>query len=227
MTSTKPHFSGHRSRLRQRLLDVGSEAIADYELLEMLLYAASARSDTKPLAKALIAHFGSFAEVVSAPSERLKEVEGVGEATIASIKVVEAAAQRLIRHQAAQMPVLNSWQKLLDYCRLKMGALAIEEFRVLFLNHKNMLIADEAQHQGTVNHTTAYPREVVKRALELGASAIIIAHNHPSGDPTPSQADIDMTEAIHKAAKTMGIQLHDHLIIAKDKHFSFKSHEFL
>ena len=225
--NTKPHYTGHRSRLRQRFMDVGSEAIADYELLEMVLYASSARSDTKPLAKSLIAYFGSFAEVLMASPERLREVEGVGDAAVGSIKVAQAAAQRLLRHQAAEKPILNSWQKLLDYCRLKMGGNGVEEFRVLFLNHKNMLIADEAQHKGTVNHTTAYPREVVKRALELGATAVIIAHNHPSGDPTPSQADMDMTESINKAAKAMGIKLHDHLILAKDKHFSFKSHDFL
>lgn len=225
--SDKPHYTGHRARLRQRFLDAGAEAVADYELLEMILYAASPQRDTKPLAKKLLAQFGSFANVLQAPLEHLRAVEGVGDAAIASIKVAQASAQRLLREQATAAPVINTWQTLLDYCRLQMGASMVEEFRVLFLNQKHMLIADEVQHKGTVNHTTAYPREVVKRALELGASSIILAHNHPSGDPTPSQADVDMTQQIHNAAKALGIKLHDHLIIAKDKHFSFKSHEFL
>lgn len=224
MNSEKPHYTGHRARLRQRFLEAGTQAVSDYELLEMILYASTPQRDTKPLAKDLIAHFGSFAEVLMASPERLREVNGAGNAVIASIKVTEVAAQRLLRHQAAEQPILNSWQKLLDYCQLKMGAREIEEFHVLFLNNKNMLIADEVQHTGTVNHTTAYPREVVKRALELSASSVILAHNHPSGDPTPSQADMDMTESIIKAAKALNIKVHDHLIIAKNKHFSFKSH---
>jgi DNA repair protein RadC len=227
MTETKPHYSGHRARLRQRFLESGADSVADYELLEMILYAATPRGDTKPLAKKLIAHFGSFAGVLNATREQLHAVEGVGDAAIGSIKVTQVSAQRLLRHEAAALPIINSWTALLDYCRLKMGSLIVEEFRVLFLNHKQMLIADEVQNTGTVNHTTAYPREVVKRALELGASAIILAHNHPSGDPTPSQADVDMTLQIDKAAKTLGIKLHDHLIIAKEKHFSFKSNAFI
>ncbi len=223
----KPHYSGHRTRLRQRFLEAGDAAVQDYELLEMILFAATPRGDTKPLAKSLITHFGSFAEVLTAPLEQLRAVEGVGEAAIGAIKVTQVSAQRLLRHEAASLPIINSWTALLDYCRLKMGSLVVEEFRILFLNHKQMLIADEVQNTGTVNHTIAYPREVIKRALELGASAIILVHNHPSGDPTPSQSDVDMTLQIEKAAKTLSIKLHDHLIIAKDKHFSFKSNALI
>ena len=178
--SEVPHYSGHRQRLRQRFLAGGRDAVPDYELLELLLFAAIPQRDTKPLAKALIAHFGSFADVLAAPPERLKEVDGVKDATVSALKIVEAAALRLARAQVIGRPVLSSWEALLDYCSAAMGRAQTEEFRVLFLDRKNVLLADEVHQRGTVDHTPVYPREVVKRALELGASALILVHNHPT-----------------------------------------------
>lgn len=195
----------------------------DYELLEMVLFAALPRRDTKPLAKALLARFGSFAEVIAAPRERLKDVPGAGESVAAQLKIVEAAAQRLARSKVIGRPALSSWAALLDYCTAAMARGAKEEFRVLFLDRKNVLIADEVQSKGTIDHTPVYPREIVKRALELSATAIILVHNHPSGDPTPSKADIDMTRDIVFAAKALGITVHDHLVIGRKGHASFKS----
>ncbi len=221
-----PHYHGHRKRLRERFL-ANSDALPDYELLELLLFASHPRGDVKPLAKSLLKQFGSLRGVLTATPERLSEVASVGEATISALKVVEAAAQRLLRAEAAEKPVLQNWKALLDYCQAAMGHKPREEFRILFLNHKNRLLADEVQQTGTVNHTPVYPREVVKRALELSASAIILAHNHPSGDCTPSQADIDITRKIGEAATAVGIQLHDHLVIAADAHFSFRAHGML
>jgi DNA repair protein RadC len=214
---------GHRKRLRERFLAGGATAIADYELLEMLLFAAKPRGDVKPLARHLFKTFGSFANIIHASPEKLAEIDGVGDAVIASIKLVEASCQHLLKEQLHDKPIINSWTKLLDYCQLAMGSKTREEFRVLFLNNKNALIADEVQQTGTVDHTPVYPREVMKRALELGATALILSHNHPSGDPTPSKADIDMTRAIIDAATALNIRIHDHLIIAKHKHYSFKS----
>jgi DNA repair protein RadC len=222
-----PHYTGHRQRLRERFLKNGAGALADYELLEMILYSASPRMDTKPLAKKLLEHFGSFAATVHATPVELAKVDGMGEAAIAAVKSIHASAERLLKDEASQGPVIQSWTALLDYCRVSMGHKKVEEFRVLFLNHKNRLIADEVQHSGTVNHAPVYPREVVKRALDLGASAIIIAHNHPSGDPTPSKDDIDMTRQLKEAAASLGLSVHDHLIIAGSKHYSFKSHGLL
>lgn len=222
-----PHFHGHRQRLRERFLGPGGEHIADYELLELLLFAAKPRGDAKPLAKRLLKHFGSLASVILADQNELRAVADVGDAAVACLKAVEIAAQRLVQAPARQRPIIQSWTALLDYCRLAMGKKKIEEFRILFLNHKNALLSDEVQQRGTVNHTPVYPREVVKRALELGASAIILAHNHPSGDPTPSQADIDMTKQIATAGKAVGINVHDHLIISEGAHYSFKSHGLL
>lgn len=221
------HQSGHRQRLRQRLLQSSGAQIADYELLELILFAAHPRGDVKPLAKQLLKHFGSFDAVLHAEQAELSRLEGVGEAVIASLKVVRVASERLVKAPVKDRPVIQSWTALLDYCRLAMGNQKVEEFRILFLNHKNTLLMDEVQQRGTVNHTPVYPREVVKRALELGASAIIIAHNHPSGDPTPSKADIDMTNQVATAAKALGIALHDHLIISENAHYSFKSHGLL
>lgn len=217
-----PH-AGHRERLRTRFLKGGAEAMPDYELLEMTLFAALPRRDTKPLAKALLARFGSFADVVAAPRERLMEVEGVGESVAAQLKIVEAAAHRLARTRVVGRPALSSWAALLDYCVAAMARGEREEFRVLFLDRKNILIADEVQSKGTIDHTPVYPREIVKRALELAAAAIILVHNHPSGDPTPSRADIDMTRDIAQAAKALGIAVHDHLVIGRKGHVSFKS----
>lgn len=220
----RPHYHGHRSRLRQRLLAQGGEQFADYELLEMVLWAGNPRGDTKPLAKTLLESFGDFAHVISAPPERLQEVRGLGETGIAALKSVEAAAIRLTRTKAMDSPtVLSSWDSLLDYCRADMARRKTEQFRVLFLDRKNKLIADELQQKGTVDHTPVYPREVVKRALQLEASALIMVHNHPSGDPMPSHADIEMTRLVRDAAKAVGVTLHDHLVIGKGQEVSFRS----
>jgi DNA repair protein RadC len=222
-----PHYHGHRERLRERFLEAGSAAVSDYELIELVLFRALPRRDVKPLAKELIARFGSFAEVVSAPRERLAETKGLGDAAIAELKIVEAAAQRLARGQVQKRPVLSSWSSVLDYCRTAMAFADKEQFRVLFLDKRNNLIADEMQQKGTVDHTPVYPREVVKRALELAATAVILVHNHPSGDPTPSQADIQMTLEIINVAKPLGIAVHDHIIVGKDGHASLKGLRFI
>ena len=219
----KPDHVGHRKRLRERFLNAGADALADYELLELVLFLAQPRADMKPVAKALIARFGSFAAVISAEPPRLTEVKGVGRAGVIALKSVQAAALKFMRDEVIDRPILESWDKVLAYCRASMGYSATEQFRILFLNSKNALIADEVQQTGTVDHTPVYPREVVKRALELGASAIVMVHNHPSGDPTPSQADIDMTREVAEAAKKLRITLHDHVIIARNAHASFKT----
>jgi DNA repair protein RadC len=221
--STDNGTAGHRQRLRARFLKGGADAMPDYELLELTLFAAVPRRDTKPLAKALLARFGSFAEVIAAPSARLLEVTGVGESIVHHLKIVEAAAQRLAKTRVMGRPALSSWTALLDYCTAAMARAQNEEFRVLFLDRKNVLIADEVQNRGTVDHTPVYPREIIKRALELGASSVILVHNHPSGDPTPSKADIAMTRDVAAAAKALGITVHDHLVIGRAGHASFKS----
>jgi DNA repair protein RadC len=218
-----PHYHGHRQRLRQRFLDAGGDAVSDYELLELILFRAIPYRDVKPLAKQLLATFGSFAEVICAPIERLRETKGLGEAAITELKLVQAAATRLVRIGIRQRPVLSSWSNVLDYCRSAMAFAAKEEFRILFLDKRNHLIADEQHQTGTVDHTPVYPREVVKRALELSATAVILVHNHPSGDPTPSRADIEMTRAIVEVARPLGIAVHDHLIVGKDGHASLKA----
>ena len=227
-TTTSPadkaaHYHGHRQRLRQRFLAAGSEAISDYEMLELILFRAIPQRDVKPLAKNLLAAFGSFSEVIAAPAERLKEVDGLGEAAIAELKIVQAAANRLVRGEVKQRQVLSSWSNVLDYCGAAMAFENKEHFRILFLDKGNHLIADEQHQTGTVDHTPVYPREVVKRALELSATAVILVHNHPSGDPTPSRADIDMTRAIVEVARPLGISVHDHLIVGKDGHASLKA----
>ena len=218
-----PHYLGHRERLRERFLSGGADALPDYELLELVLFAALPRRDTKPLAKALIAKFGSFAEVIAAPRERLVELDGVSEAVAAQLKIVEAAALRLAKTRLLGRPALSSWAALIDYCAAAMARSQTEEFRVLFLDRKNMLIADEVQSSGTVDHTPVYPREIVKRALELAASAVILVHNHPSGDPAPSRADITMTRDVADAARALGIVVHDHVIVGRNGHASFKA----
>src|SRR5437868_1407064 len=217
-----PHYLGHRERLRDRFLDGGPDAVTEYELLELILFRAIPRRDVKPLAKALIAKFGSFAEVVSAPRPRLREIEGLGEAAIVEIKIVQAAASRLARGEAKKRTVLSSWSAVLDYCRTTMAFADKEQFRVLFLDKRNQVMADEVQQTGTVDHTPVYPREVVKRALELSATAVILVHNHPSGDPAPSQADVQMTQEIIAVARPLGIAVHDHLIVGKEGHASLK-----
>ncbi|HTK79442.1 MAG TPA: DNA repair protein RadC [Rhizomicrobium sp.] len=218
-----PHYLGHRDRLRARFLEGGANALPDYELLELLLFAAIPRRDVKPLAKDLIAKFGGFAEVIAAPRERLLAFKGLGENAVTQLKIVEAAALRLSKSRMLGKPALSSWQAVLDYCTAAMARNTHEEFRILFLDRKNVLIADEVQGQGTVDHTPVYPREIVKRALELSASAIILVHNHPSGDPTPSRADIEMTRTIVAAAKALNISVHDHIVIGRGGHASFKA----
>lgn len=218
----KPHHLGHRERLRQRFRQGGADALPDYELLELLLFRALPRQDVKPLAKALIARFGSFAEVVAAPSERLKEVPGVGEAVVTELKITHAAAQRVTKGEISRRTPLTSWKAVIDYCRAAMAFAEREQFRILFLDKKNGLIADEVQGEGTVDHTPVYPREVMKRALELSASAIILVHNHPSGDTTPSIADIDMTRKLIDAGDKLAIKVHDHIIVGRNGHASFR-----
>ncbi|HMK40411.1 MAG TPA: DNA repair protein RadC [Methyloceanibacter sp.] len=218
----KPHYLGHRERLRRRFRDAGADAVPDYELLELILFRAAPRRDTKPLAKALLTRFGTFAEALNAPEELLREVQGIGEAAITELKLVRAAAVRLMRGEVLERPVLSSWSQVLDYCRASMGFETKEQFRILFLDKRNQIIADEVQQTGTVDHTPVYVREVVKRALELSSTAIVLVHNHPSGDPTPSRADIEMTKQIVAAAKPLGILVHDHIIVGKQGHASFR-----
>jgi DNA repair protein RadC len=218
-----PHYHGHRERLRERFLVGGPDALADYELLELVLFRALPRRDVKPLAKALLKTFGSFAEVIAAPAVRLAKVPGVGEAVIAELKIVQAAAHRFVRGELKERRVLSSWSAVLDYCRAAQAFADKEQFRVLFLDKRNQLIADEIQQVGTVDHTPVYPREVVKRALELSATALVLVHNHPSGDPTPSAADVQMTTAIVEAARPFGISVHDHIIVGRDGHASLKA----
>ncbi len=225
--ASKPHFIGHRERLRERFREAGPDALPDYELLEMVLFRAIKRGDTKPIAKSLLAKFGSFAEVISAPVERLMEVDGVGEAVTTEIKLVRAAALRLMKGEVINRPVLGSWTAILEYCRAAMAFEDKEQFRILFLDKKNQLIADEVQQEGTVDHTPVYTREVMKRALELSASAIILAHNHPSGDPAPSIADIEMTHKIIDAGNKLGIIVHDHVIIGRKGHTSFRGSKLI
>ena len=220
--SAKPHQFGHRERLRHRFMEGGEAALPDYELLELVLFRALPRRDTKPLAKSLIGRFGGFAEVINAPPDLLREIDGVGDAVITELKLVRAAALRLMQGEVKKREVLDSWGAVLTYCRAAMGFETREQFRVLFLDKRNRIVADEIQQQGTVDHTPVYVREIVKRALELSATAIILVHNHPSGDPTPSRADIDMTKQIVEAARNLGIVVHDHIIVGKDGHASFK-----
>ena len=219
----KPHYLGHRERLRARLLEAGPEALPDYELLEFLLFAAKPRGDTKPLAKELLHRFGGLAGVLGASRDSLVKMPGMGAASAAQLLAVRQAGLRLLRAEVAEKPVIGSWQKLLDYCTAAGGFAETEEFRLLFLDRKNALIADERQQRGTVDHVPVYPREVVKRALDLGSSSIIMVHNHPSGDPTPSKGDIEMTREVAKAAAAVGVSVHDHVILGRGKHASFKS----
>jgi DNA repair protein RadC len=217
-----PHYHGHRTRLRERFRAVGAEALSDYEMLEMVLFRAIPRGDVKPLAKSLLKKFGSFAETIHAPETRLGEIDGVGEATITEFKLIAAAAERIAKGQLHQRTLLSSWQDVISYCRTSMAFAEREQFRLLFLDKRNQLISDELQQTGTVDHTPVYPREVIKRALELSATALILVHNHPSGDPAPSQADIQMTKAIIDIATPLGISVHDHIIVGKNGHVSLK-----
>lgn len=221
------YIADHRKRLRTRFMAGGAAALPDYELLELVLFRAIPRQDVKPLARRLLDTFGDFNRVVTAPAPRLAVIQGVGDAVIQELKIVEASAQRMMRARVMNRAVLASWDALLDYCHTTMAHRETEQFRVLFLDRKNVLIADEEQAKGTVDHVPVYPREVVKRALELNASAIILVHNHPSGDPTPSDADIVMTGQIQDAAEVLGITLHDHLIIGKERELSFRAGGYL
>jgi DNA repair protein RadC len=216
-----PHYYGHRRRLRERMIAAGAESLPDYELLEMLLFAANPQGDVKPTAKSLLGYFGGFGEVMSADPDALSEA-GLGLAGIAAIKSVREAALRLMRLELQQRPVLGSWDKLIDYCNAQVAHNKVEEFHILFLDRKNVLIKHERQQRGTIDHTPVYPREVVKRALDLSASALILVHNHPSGDPTPSKADIAVTQDIKKAAAPLGVVLHDHIIIGRNGHSSLR-----
>jgi DNA repair protein RadC len=219
----EPHYVGHRARLRDRFLETGPESLPDYELMELVLFRTLPRGDVKPLAKHLVATFGSFADALAAPFERLVEIKGVKEATATDFKVIEAAARRFAKGAIGKRTVLSSWSSLIDYCRTAMAFDDRERFRILFLDKKNALIADEVQQTGTVDHTPVYPREVVRRALELRATALILVHNHPSGDPTPSRADIEMTRTIVDVAKPLGIAVHDHVVVGRDGHASFRA----
>lgn len=216
------HYHGHRERLRAKYRDNGDGALADYELLELLLFRLIPRRDTKPIAKALIARFGTLSGVLGAPVGLLQEVKGVGEAVALDLKLIASVSQRMLKSEIRNKQVLGSWSSVIDYCHAAMAHETREQFRILFLDKRNVLIADEVQGHGTVDHTPVYPREVVRRALELSSTAIILVHNHPSGDPTPSRADIEMTKTIIDTAKPLGIAVHDHIIIGKDGHVSFK-----
>lgn len=224
ITNTSPHYVGHRQRLRERFLSSPKGTLPDYELLEIMLFAASPRSDVKPLAKQLLLRFGNLAGVITAHTDELKTIKGINEITVAQLKVVQDMAERLLKQKVEEKPILQSWKALLDYCRASMGHLKKEQFRLIFLNKKHMVIADELQEFGTIDQTPVYPREVVKRALQLEASAIIMVHNHPSGDTMPSLADIQMTKQIIQSTESVGITLHDHIIISSQSHYSFRAH---
>ncbi len=221
------YIADHRQRLRARFMGGGPDAMPDYELLELVLFRAIPRRDVKPLARALMDRFGDFNRVITAPEARLRDVKGVGDAVVIELKIVAAAAQRMARAKVLRRHVVSGWDALLDYCHTTMAHRETEQFRVLFLDRKNVLIADEEQAKGTVDHVPVYPREVAKRALELNASAIILVHNHPSGDPTPSQSDMTMTNQIAAACNALGLTLHDHLIIGKSTELSFRSEGYL
>jgi DNA repair protein RadC len=221
------YIADHRKRLRLRFMQGGADALPDYELLELVLFRAIPRRDVKPLARDLMERFGDFNRVLTAPPERLRDVSGIGDSVITELKIVEAATHRMARARVLQQHVLSSWDALLDYCHTTMAHRETEQFRVLYLDRKNVMIADEEQSKGTVDHVPVYPREVAKRALELNASALILVHNHPSGDPTPSQSDISMTDQVNAACGTLGITLHDHLIIGKSREISFRGEGYL
>ena len=224
--STLAGVEGHRARLRTRLLAAGPDALADHEMLEIVLFALP-RRDTKPLARALLARFGSFSRVISAPVQDLLSVEGMGDAGVAALKSVHAAALRLLQAEIMGQPVLSNWDRLMAYLGAEISRERVEQFRVLFLDNRNRLLADEAQQRGTVNHTPVYPREVSKRALELHATALILVHNHPSGDPTPSRDDIVMTQQIRAAVEALSVVLHDHIVIGNGRWISFRKEGLL
>lgn len=221
--AAEPHFHNHRERLRDRFMRAGRTSLADYELLELILFRAIQRRNVKPIAKRLLQTFGDFNHTISATPQQLKKVPGIGDAVIRELKIVEAAAHRLAQARVIGRPAITSWSELVEYCTVSMAHLPHEQFRILFLDRRNILLADEDQQVGTVDHVPVYPREVVRRAIELNASAIILVHNHPSGDPTPSEADIAMTERVQIAADAVDVTLHDHVIIGKGRETSFRS----
>jgi len=223
----KKHYEGHRKRLRQRFTDTGGQGLADYELLELLLFRSIPRADTKPLAKALIRRFGSFADVLGADPQRLREVSGCGPTVATDLKIIAAAAGRMTQADLRKRDIFSSWDKMIAYCKVVMAHETREQFRILFLDKKNGLIADEVHQTGTVDHTPVYPREVIKRALELSSSAIVLVHNHPSGDPSPSRQDIAMTLKLREVAQAMNITIHDHIIIGRNAHYSFRAMDLL
>ncbi|MEM7470668.1 MAG: DNA repair protein RadC [Pseudomonadota bacterium] len=225
--SGEERLDGHRGRLRQRFMSVGPDAVDDQEVLELILYRAIPRREVRSLARRLLFRFGDFNRVVSAAPARLAEVQGTGSAVIQELKIVEAAAHKMARAKIMKREVLSSWDALLEYCQTRMAHLDIEQFRVLYLDRKNVLIADEAQGTGTIDHVPVYPREIIKRALELSAAALILVHNHPSGDPTPSAEDVEMTKTVQSAGETLGIILHDHLIVGKSRHSSLRAEGYI
>jgi len=218
-----PHHLGHRQRLKRRFLEGGAEALPDYELLELVLFQAIPQRDVKPLAKQLLARFGGFAAVLNADPAQLMQVDGVKENTVATLKIVQAAAGRLAKDEVLDRPVISSWDRLVDYCRINLAHLPREQLHLLFLDRRNALIAGETPHKGSIDHTPVYPREVARRALELNATAVIMVHNHPSGDPCPSAADIEATKQVAAALKTVGVTLHDHLIVGRSGHASLRT----
>ncbi|AIL64942.1 hypothetical protein NOVO_02750 [Rickettsiales bacterium Ac37b] len=222
-----PHYYGHRERLKKRFLSSNSGALPDYEILELLLCLAKPRSDQKPLAKSLINTYGSLAQVLTADQNSLLNVKGIGANVITTFKLVQETAIRLVKEDMTTRPILESWKNLLDYCRATMGHIKIKQFRVLFLDVKNMIVADELQEHGTVNHIQIYPREILKRALSLGASSLILVHNHPSGNIKPSKEDIEVTKQLLQSALLMDITIHDHVIISNKNHYSFKANGLL
>lgn len=222
-SQAEPHYHGHRDRLRARFLSAGAENLPDYEVLELLLFGVIPQKDTKPIAKALLAKFGSFDEVLAASPDALMDIKGIKGSAAAMLKAVQASIQLALRTRVRNADVISSWNDVLDYCKARMAHEPNEQFRIIFLDRKNRIIADEAQQRGTVDHTPVYPREVVKRALELNASALLMVHNHPSGDPKPSRADIEMTRKVKDAAAAVGITLHDHVIVSRGGHVSFRS----
>lgn len=222
-TKNKPHYHGHRDRLRRRFAENGPEAFQDYELLELTLFSAIPRKDVKPIAKDLLASFGGLPELMNAPFEELVKIDGISENTAVFLKGITSLSYRALKNELMQKPVLNSWARLMEYCQSTMAHETKEHFRILFMNKKNEMIADEIQQSGTVDHTQAYPREIMKRALELGATALILVHNHPSGDPRPSQADVDMTQHIINAAHPFNIVIHDHIVVSRNGYTSFKN----
>lgn len=220
--ATSPH-AGHRARLREKLLKRGGDALADYELLELILTIAIPRRDVKPLAKTLMAEFGSFAEVIHADLHRLEGIKGLGETSIAALKIMQAATIRVTRDQVMDKPVLSGWTALIDYLKASTAYREREVLRVLYLDQKNVLIADEVVNEGTINHAPIYPREIMRHALQLGATSIILCHNHPSGDPTPSRQDIATTRDIVDVGRKLGVKVHDHVIVGKSGEKSMKN----